>query len=127
MAAIELRQSVTILAVAGQVRLARAFVAGAVGGSRVDQDLVLLLASELVTNSVRRSGSAVPGGVVTVTVTAGDRSVRVEVTDRCGAGVPVLPSGVPADDEAEGSRGLWRVDAMAARWGYQRGGGLATT
>jgi hypothetical protein len=34
---------------------------------------------------------------ITVTVTAGDRSVRVEVTDRCGAGVPVLPSGAPAD------------------------------
>jgi hypothetical protein len=43
-----------------------------------------VLASELVTNSVRHSGSAVPGGVVTVTVAAGDEVVRVEVTDRCG-------------------------------------------
>lgn len=33
----------------------------------------------------------------------------------------------PADGEAEGSRGLWLVDALSARWGYQRGGGLATT
>jgi hypothetical protein len=65
---------------------------------------------------------------VTVTVVAGDEVVRVEVTDRCGDGVPVLPSAAaPADGEAEGSRGLWLVDALSARWGYQRGGGLATT
>jgi hypothetical protein len=62
-----------------------------------------------VTNSVRHSGSAAVGGVVTVTAAAGDEIVRVEVTDRCGDGVPVLPSAAPADDEAEGSRdcGWW--------------------
>jgi hypothetical protein len=27
----------------------------------------------------------------------------------------------------EGSRGLWLVDALSARWGYERDGGLATT
>lgn len=53
--------------------------------------------------------------------------MRVEVTDRCGDSAPVLPSAAPADGEAEGSRGLWLVDALADRWGYQRGGGLATT
>jgi predicted RecA/RadA family phage recombinase len=89
-------------------------------------DLVCLLVSELVTNSALYSGSAVPGGVVMVTVASGDEVVRVEVTDRIGDGVPVLPS-APADDEAEGSRGLWFVDALSARWGYQRAGGLATT
>ena len=88
-------------------------------------DLALLLASELVTNSVRHSGSAVPGGVVTVA--AGDEAGRVEVTDRCGDGVPILPSTEPADDEVEGNRGLRLVDALSARWGYDRGGGLATT
>jgi hypothetical protein len=50
---------------------------------------------------------------------------RVEGTDRCGGSVPVLPAAAPADDEAEGSRGLWLVDALSARWGYDRGGGLA--
>jgi hypothetical protein len=40
---------------------------------------------------------------------------------------PVLPAAAPADDAAEGSRGLWLVDALSARWGYERGGGLATT
>lgn len=128
MSAAESRQTVTIPAVPGQVRVARDFVAGALGKSRVDRDLVLLLASELVTNSVRHSGSAAPGGVVTVTVAVGEQVVRVEVADRIGARVPVLPSAVaPADGEAEGNRGLWLVDALAVRWGYERGGGLATT
>jgi anti-sigma regulatory factor (Ser/Thr protein kinase) len=120
-------ESVTIAAVPEQVRVARAFVARVLGDSHVQADVALLLASELVTNSVRHSGSAVPGGVVTVTVAAVDEAVRVEVTDRSGDGVPVLPSAAAAGSEAEGSRGLWLVEALAARWGYQRGGGLATT
>ncbi|HET9082559.1 MAG TPA: ATP-binding protein [Trebonia sp.] len=127
MSAAEFRQSVTIPAVPEQVREARVFVARVLGESHAHVDLALLLASELVTNSVRHRGSAVLGGVVTVTVAAGEKVVRVEVTDRIGDGVPVLPSIAPADDEAEGSRGLWLVDALSARWGYQRGGGLATT
>jgi anti-sigma regulatory factor (Ser/Thr protein kinase) len=127
MSAAEFRQSVTIPAVPEQVRAVRVFVARVLGESRVDSDVVLLLASELVTNSVLHSGSAVPSGVVTVTVAVGDEVIRVEVTDRCGGSVPVLPAAAPADDEAEGSRGLWVVDALSARWGYERDGGLATT
>ena len=50
----------------GQVGLAHAFVAWVLGGSHPDADVAVLLASELVTNSVLHSGSAVPGGVVTV-------------------------------------------------------------
>ena len=126
MSAAEFRQSVTIPAVPEQVRAARVFVARVLGESRIDSDVVLLLASELVTNSVLHSGSAVPGGMVTVTVAAGDEFVRVEVTDRCGDSVPVLPTAAPAEDEAEGSRGVWLVDALSARWGYERGGGRAT-
>lgn len=126
MSAAQFRQSVTIPAVPEQVREARAFVARALGEFHARADLALLLCSELVTNSVRHSGSAVPGGVVTVTVAIAGEVVRVEVTDRCGDGVPVLPA-VPADGEAEGSRGLQLVDALSARWGYQRGGGQATT
>ena len=65
-------QSVTIAAVPERVGLARAFVAGVLGESHPCNDLAVLLASELVTNSVRHSGSAVPGGLVTVAVSAGE-------------------------------------------------------
>nr|MDQ2815124.1 ATP-binding protein [Actinomycetota bacterium] len=64
-------ESVTIPALPEQVRVARAFVAGVLGRSHPHADLALLLASELVTNSVRHSGSAAPGGLVMVTVAAG--------------------------------------------------------
>lgn len=70
----------TIPAVPEQVREARAFVAWVLGESHLEADVVLLLASELVTNSVRHSGSAVTGGVVTVTVTAREKMVRAEAT-----------------------------------------------
>jgi anti-sigma regulatory factor (Ser/Thr protein kinase) len=121
-------QSVTIPAVPEQVRAARAFVSGVPGESCADAEVVLLLASELVTNSVVHSGSAVAGGVVTVTVAAGDKVVRVEVTDRSGDGVPVLPPALgAADGEVERGRGMRLVEALSTRWGYQRGGGLATT
>jgi anti-sigma regulatory factor (Ser/Thr protein kinase) len=33
----------------------------------------------------------------------------------------------PADDEAEGGRGLRLVEELAVRWGYERGGGQAMT
>jgi hypothetical protein len=62
-----------------------------------------------------------------VTVAASEGNVRVEVTERIGDGAPVLLPPTSADNEAEGSRGMRLVDALAARWGYQRGGGLATT
>jgi anti-sigma regulatory factor (Ser/Thr protein kinase) len=118
-------ESVTISALPEQVRVARAFAAEALGPSHPHVHLALLLVSELVTNSVRHSGSAVPGGQVTVTVAAGGRDVRVAVTDRSADGVPVLLSAV--DGDTEGSRGMRLVDALATQWGYERGGGLATT
>jgi anti-sigma regulatory factor (Ser/Thr protein kinase) len=120
-------ESMTIPAVPGQVREARAFVARVLGQVHPHVNLALLLCSELVTNSVRHSGSAVPGGVVAVTVAAGEKVVRVEVTDRIGDGVPFLSAAAPAGGEAEGSRGMRLVDALSARWGCERGGGLATT
>jgi anti-sigma regulatory factor (Ser/Thr protein kinase) len=109
-------ESVTIAAVPERVGLARAFVAGILGESHPCNDLAVLLASELVTNSVQHSGSAVPGGLVTVAVVVGEGSVRIEVTDRSGGGAPVLSPAAFADGDAEGSRGLGLVDELAARW-----------
>ena len=96
------------------------------GSSHPCGSLAVLLASELVTNSLRYGGSAGPGEAVTFTVTVvvGDAGVRVEVTGRKADGVPVLR---PPDDEAEGGRGLRLVEDLAVRWGYDRGGGQATT
>lgn len=125
----EVRKSVTVAAVPGQVRAARAFVSGVLGESHPNAAVAVLLASELVTNSVLHSGSAVPGGVVTVAVAVavGGCGVRVEVTDRSGDGAPVLVPAACADAGAEGSRGMRLVDMLAARWGYCRGGGFTTT
>jgi len=120
-------ESVTIAAVPERVGLARAFVAAVVGESHPCSDLAVLLVSELVTNSVRHSGSAVPGGLVTVSVAADEGGIRVEVTDRSGGGTPVLMPAALVDGEAEGSRGMGLVDACAAQWGYWRGGGSSTT
>jgi anti-anti-sigma factor len=120
-------ESVTIAAVPERVGLARAFVAAVLGESHPCRDVAVLLASELVTNSVRHSGSAVPGGLVTVAVAVGGEDVRVDVTDRSGDDAPVLPPAAFADGDAEGRRGLGLVDACAARWGYWRGGGFTTT
>jgi anti-sigma regulatory factor (Ser/Thr protein kinase) len=95
-------ESMTIPAVPGQVREARAFVARVLGPAHPHVSLALMLCSELVTNSLRHSGSAVPSGVVTVTVVAGEKVVRVKVTDRIGDGVPFLPSAASAGGDAEG-------------------------
>jgi anti-sigma regulatory factor (Ser/Thr protein kinase) len=84
----------------------------------------VLLLSELVTNSVRHSGSGLPGQRVTVTVLSEGEVIRVEVTDRSGVTVPVLR---PADSGAEGGRGLYLVDSLAARWGVERAGDRTTT
>ena len=121
----EVRKSLTVAAVPVQVRAARMFVAGAARAHPRVYEAVLL-AGEVVSNSVRHSGSAVPGGVVTVSVTVTRTCLRVEVTDRAGDGSPALGAAVSPGD-AESGRGLRLVDALAARWGYERGGGLATT
>lgn len=49
-----------------------------------------------------------------MTVLSAGEVIRVEVTDRSGATVPALR---PGNCDAEGSRGLYLVDALAARWG----------
>jgi anti-sigma regulatory factor (Ser/Thr protein kinase) len=109
---------------ADQVREARAFVFRLLGPSHPCADIAVLLASEMVTNSLIHGGSSVPGEAVMVTVVVWDAGVRVEVTGRKADAVPVLRR---PDDEAEGSRGLRLAEELAARWGYERGGGQATT
>jgi anti-sigma regulatory factor (Ser/Thr protein kinase) len=124
MAGAAVRESMTFAGRADQVREARAFVFRLLGPSHPSADVAVLLASEMVTNCVLHGVSSAPGEAVTVTVVVCDAGVRVEVTSRKADGVPVLRR---PDDEAEGSRGLRLVEELAVRWGYERGGGQATT
>lgn len=122
MAGVAVRESATFAGRPDQVREARAFVGRVLGPSYPCRDVAVLLASEMVTNCVLHGGSSVPGEAVTVLAWAA--GVRVEVAGRKADGVPVLRR---PDDEAEGSRGLMLVEELAVRWGYERGGGQATT
>jgi len=72
-------------------------------------DDVLLLVSELVTNSVRHSGS----GKIDVRVSTADGHIRVEVSDS-GPGFDV------ADPRGDGL-GIDIVAKLAERWGYSSG------
>ena len=124
MAGVAVRESMTFAGRPDQVREARAFVGRLLGPSHPCRDVAVLLVSEMVTNSLLHGGSAGPGEAVTVTVVAGDACVQIEITGPKANGVPVLRQ---PDDEAEGSRGLRLVEELAVRWGYERGGGQATT
>ena len=124
MARVAVRESVTLAGRAERARAARAFVSEVLGPGHPCGDVAVLLVSEVFSNSVRHSGSGAPGETVTVAVIAGDRTVRVEVTDRAGPGAPELRS---AGRDAEGGRGLQLVAGLAARWGCRRRGGRMVT
>ena len=70
-----------------------------------------LLVSEVVTNSVRHSGSEHP---IRLRVWCRPGGVKVEIADG-GFGFDVEQPG--GSDDAEGGRGLMIVDALADRWG----------
>jgi anti-sigma regulatory factor (Ser/Thr protein kinase) len=123
MAGTAVRESATFAGRPDQVREARVFVGGVLGPSHLCRDVAALLVSEMVTNSLIHGGSGA-GEAVTVTVVVSDAGVRVEVAGRKADGVPVLRR---PDEQAEGSRGLRLVEELAVRWGYERGGGQATT
>jgi len=117
-------ESVTISGRAERVCVARAFVAAILGAQHPCGETAVLLAGELVANSVRHSDSSLPGQTITVTVTAGADGLLVEVTDRSGPGLPVLQQG---DSQAEDGRGLQLVNALAGRWGCWQHGCRTTT
>jgi anti-sigma regulatory factor (Ser/Thr protein kinase) len=124
MAGVVVRESVTLAGRAERARVARTFVDGVLGPGHPCGDVAVLLVSEIFGNSVRHSGSGLPGETVTVTIVAGAGVVRVEVSDRSGFGVPELGAGGRA---AEGGRGLRLVTALAARWGWRRRDGRTVT
>ena len=120
----KVRESVRVAGRGDRARVVRAFVGAVLGPGHPCGDDAVLLASELFGNSVRHSSSGLPGETVTVTVTACTSTVRVEVTDRSGPGLPELRS--PGHD-AEGGRVLQLVKGLAARWGWRRRGERVVT
>ncbi len=79
-------------------------------GPRYDD--VVLVVSELVTNSVRHSGS---DRTIEMTVDVRDNSIRVEVTDS-GQGF------APMESMRGGGLGLLIVDRVAVSWGVTTNG-----
>ena len=86
-----------------RVAVVRAFAAALLGAQHPQADTVMLLVSEMVTNSIRHSKSGRPGQTVTVTFTRADGLLRVAVTDRGAASGPVQRGGAAG---AEGGRGV---------------------
>jgi anti-sigma regulatory factor (Ser/Thr protein kinase) len=106
------------------VAAARDFLARLLAG-QPGAGTTVLLASELVANSVLHSASGRDGGTVTLTVLhALPGGLRIEVTDDGGPAVPLVRD--PAD-LAPGGRGLRLVDALSARWGFYRAGPSTVT
>lgn len=92
---------------------------GILGPDLIDD--VLLLTTELVTNSVRHS-PATTDGTVDVAVMLAPERIRVEVSDP-GSGFSHVPQ--HPGTLSEGGRGLFLVEALSDRWGTD--GGERTT
>jgi anti-sigma regulatory factor (Ser/Thr protein kinase) len=113
--------SLTIPGRIEHLHASRAFVGRVLGDGWACADTAVLLASELVSNSLQYSDSRRPGGMITVTLIAIPGGIRAEVTDAGGETVPTLrpvPAGPP--ELAENGRGLQIVDMLSARWSYCR-------
>jgi anti-sigma regulatory factor (Ser/Thr protein kinase) len=101
------------------VSVARAFVRQVLGPGHRGTERVMLLTSELVTNSVNHSNSRRAGGTITVTVRRAADRVRVEVRDDGG---PTVPRMRDDGDLAEAGRGLRLVEAYSLTWDYHQNG-----
>ncbi|MEV4375549.1 ATP-binding protein [Streptosporangium sp. NPDC049644] len=113
--AVSPRSTVTLKGVPESVSMARSRVRELLGEGHPASDDVILLVSEVVTNSVLHSGSG-GGGEVAMTVAVGSAAVLVEV---CDAGSGASMPHVRNDPEAEGGRGMFLVDLLADNWGIQ--------
>lgn len=87
------------------------------GVNRETLDTATLLVSELVTNSVRHSGTP-PEETVVLRIAQGPSAVRVEVCDS-GPGFRVEPRKAAVD--AVGGWGLPLVERLSRRWGVLQG------
>jgi anti-sigma regulatory factor (Ser/Thr protein kinase) len=85
-------------------------------------DEAQLLATELVTNSVRHAGLG-PGDRIRLTAHWSGTRLRVHVRGRRPAGMPAAVSGsIRPTPGAESGWGLYLVDRLASRWGTSADG-----
>jgi anti-sigma regulatory factor (Ser/Thr protein kinase) len=84
----------------------------------VDQDVAVLLTSELVTNAVTHGAGEARSAsrFVTLAIACGAAGLRVEVHDGSGD-LPLLED---APTEAETGRGLLLVTSLSTEWGFYR-------
>jgi hypothetical protein len=78
----------------------------------VEEDIAVLLTSELVTNAIRNEA----GGTVLLIIACCGGELRVDVYDTSGS----LPVVVDAAAGAETGRGLMLVATLSADWGFYR-------
>jgi anti-sigma regulatory factor (Ser/Thr protein kinase) len=93
-------------------RQARHLARDLVAPERVDD--ATLLVSELVTNAVKYG----PEDTIDLIITQDVGRTRFTVHDRGGGPLPEMRA---EDDPAPGGHGLRLVDALADRWGVERG------
>ena len=130
-ASVRLRRVVRLASRLSAVAAARTEVEAAICAWRVavDQDVAVLLTSELVTNAVThatahrsQNGTAarrrVAAEAVLLVIAADDAGLRVDVHDGSGD-LPVLAD-CPAEADAETGRGLLLVTSLSAEWGFYR-------
>jgi anti-sigma regulatory factor (Ser/Thr protein kinase) len=78
----------------------------------VEEDLAVLLTSELVTNAIKHEVT----GMVTLAITCSRGQLRVDVHDTSR----FLPMLIDAPLDAETGRGLMLVSTLSAEWGFYR-------
>ncbi|GII78615.1 hypothetical protein Sru01_35970 [Sphaerisporangium rufum] len=115
---------VRLLGCRTSVARARQFTQDLLGRDHPAGDDVVLVVSELVTNSIVHSRSGTARGTVTLTIDDLDGIVRVAVTDDGSA-----QHAPRARDDlyAQGGRGLRIVNALAEEWGVSHHGATVTT
>ncbi len=118
-----LSATVNLIGARTSVRRARQFTQDLLGRDHPAVDDVVLVVSELVTNSVVHSCSS-RQGTVTLTISNADGAIRVEVTDE---GSPASAPYIRDEPGAESGRGLRIVSMLSKEWGVTHRGTTVTT
>jgi anti-sigma regulatory factor (Ser/Thr protein kinase) len=123
MTAMTILGSWTLPGVERSVAYARRFVGDLLGRDHPRLDDALVVAGELVTNSIAHSRSG-QGGFVTLALDGGPgRTVRIRVIDD---GSDTAKPCVREDPYAENGRGLLIVQNLADEWGVEIGAAETT-